>query len=54
MSSDLCKILPTNYSFTNHIYLIYLYKQDLALNNYKSRYAKKFKQLNRKLLTWHL
>ena len=26
-------MLPTNYSFTNHIYLIYMHKQDLALNN---------------------
>ena len=25
------KLLPTNYSFTNHI--IYMYKQDLALDN---------------------
>ena len=27
------KLLPTNYSFTNNIYLIYIYKHDLALNN---------------------
>ena len=26
-------MLPTKYSFTNHIYLIYMYKQDLAWNN---------------------
>ena len=27
-------MLPTNYSFTNHIYIyIYIYKQDLVLNN---------------------
>ena len=32
MSSGLFKMLPTNYSFTNHIYLI-TYKWDLALNN---------------------
>ena len=31
MSSDLSKALPSNYSFTNHIY-IYI-KQDFALNN---------------------
>ena len=33
MSPGLFKMLPTNYLFTNHIYLIYMYKQDLALNN---------------------
>ena len=26
------KLLQTNYSFANHIYLIYTYEQDLALN----------------------
>ena len=29
----LLKMLPTNYSFTNPIYLIYMYKEDLTLNN---------------------
>ena len=49
MNSVLFKTLPTNYSFTNHIYLIYIHiyicvcarmhvcvyvcEQDLALNN---------------------
>ena len=33
MSSGLFKMLPTNYSFRNHIYLIYLYEQDLTINN---------------------
>ena len=33
MSSDLFKMFPTNYLFTNHIYSIYMYDQDLALNN---------------------
>ena len=32
MSSGLFNMLPTNYSFTNYIY-IYIYKQDLALKN---------------------
>ena len=33
MSPGSCKKnLPKNFSFTNHIYLIYMYKQDLALN----------------------
>ena len=36
MSPGFCKKLsPTNYSFTNHIYLIYMYQQNLALNNQK-------------------
>ena len=30
MDSSLFKMLPTSYSFTNHIY-IYIYKQELAL-----------------------
>ena len=33
MSSGMFKMLPTNYSFTTHIYLIYIYKQDLAIDN---------------------
>ena len=28
-------MLSANYSFTNHIYNIYMYKQDLAINNYQ-------------------
>ena len=31
MSSDSFKMLPTNYSFTNFIYLTYMYSQDLVL-----------------------
>ena len=33
MSFGSSKKLPRNYLFTNHIYLIYIHKQDLALNN---------------------
>ena len=33
MSSGLFKMSSTNYLFTNHIYLMYMHKQDLALNN---------------------
>ena len=33
MNTDLFKMLSSNYSFTNHIYLVYMYEQDLALNN---------------------
>ena len=33
MSCGLFKMLPTNYFFINHIYLIYIYKEDLALYN---------------------
>ena len=32
MSSSLFKTLPTNYSLTDHIYLVYMQKEDLALN----------------------
>ena len=33
MSSVLLKMLPTNYSLTNHIYMMYMSKQNLASNN---------------------
>ena len=37
MSSSFCKMLPTNYLFTNYIYIYiydtYMYNQDLRLNN---------------------
>ena len=33
MSNVLFKMLTTNYSFRNHVYLIYVYKEDLVLNN---------------------
>ena len=33
MISGLFKMLPTNHLFTNHIYLIFMHKEDLALNN---------------------
>ena len=33
MSYDLIIMLPTMYSFTNQLNLIYMYKQDLLLNN---------------------
>ena len=33
MSSGLFKMLASNYSYTNNIYIIYVYKQDLTLNN---------------------
>ena len=32
MSFGLFKMLPTNYLFTNHMHLIYMYEQDFALN----------------------
>ena len=35
MSFGLLKMFPTNYSFINHIYLIYMYKEDLTLNNFQ-------------------
>ena len=40
------KILSTNYSFTNHIYLMYLYKQDLALNNLQVSICHKTQLMN--------
>ena len=33
MSSGLFEMLPTNYLFTNHIFNIYVGKEDLALDN---------------------
>ena len=33
MSTGLFKMLPSNYLLTNHKYLIYMYKNDLVLNN---------------------
>ena len=52
MISGLFKIFPTNYSFTNHnLIYIYIYKQDLALNNlyvlicYKTQSANQLKWL---------
>ena len=33
MSSDSFKNITYKLLFTNHIYLIYMYKEDLALNN---------------------
>ena len=38
------KLLPTNYSFTNHIYLIHMNKQDLALDNLQELKCHKKKQ----------
>ena len=41
------KLLPTNYSFTNHIYLIDIYEQDLiALNNLKGLICRKAQSTN--------
>ena len=36
MNFDLFRMLPTNYSFKNHLYLIHPYKEDLTLNNLQS------------------
>ena len=44
MSSCLCKILPINYSFTNHMLNIYMHKQDLALNTLQGLICHKPKQ----------
>ena len=33
MISGLFKMFPTIYSFRNHIFNIYMYKKDFALNN---------------------
>ena len=34
-------MLPKNYLLTNHVYSIYMYKQNLAWNNLKDWYAVK-------------
>ena len=40
MSSDLFNLWPTNYSFINQIYIIYMYEQDFVFKNiYKDLYA---------------
>ena len=54
MNSGLIKILPTNYSFTNYIYLIYIcinrIWHEIAYNNWYT--IKSAKQLNLKKLGW--
>ena len=40
-SSSFKNCYLTKYSFTNHIYLVYVYKQDLALNNQKRLICRK-------------
>ena len=52
MSYGLFKMLPTNYSFTNHIYLtcvcVCVYKLDLALNNLQGLICHKIQPINLK------
>ena len=33
MNAGLFKMIPTNYSFINYVDLIYMYNEDLTLNN---------------------
>ena len=47
MSSGLFKMLPTNYLFTNHMFNIYMYKQDLALNNQQGLICYKALSINK-------
>ena len=55
MSSGLFKMLPTNYSFTNNIYLTYLcMKQVWHLTTYKGGYTIKFNQPNRICLSFSI
>ena len=46
------KLFPVNKSFTNHIYLTCMYKQDLALNNLQELLCRKTQPTN--LTTNHL
>ena len=46
MSSGLFKMLPISDSFTSHTYLMYMYKQDLSLNNFHGFICHKLKQTN--------
>ena len=46
MNSGWFKILSTCYSFTNHIDLIYMDKQDLALNKLQGLICHKTQQTN--------
>ena len=40
MRSVLFNMLPTDYSLTNHAYLIYMYEKDLALNRLRENKCK--------------
>ena len=46
MSSGLFKMLSIKYLLTNHIYLIYMYKQDMALNNLQGLICHKTQPIN--------
>ena len=48
MNSGLFVMLPTNYSFTNHVYL--MYKQDLELNNLQGLICHTIQPINLDLL----
>ena len=37
MSSSSCKNVINKKGFTNHIYLIYMYKKDVVLNNQQTQ-----------------
>ena len=47
-------MLPTNYSFTNHIDLIYKYKQDLAVYDRQRLTCRKTQSTTVRLLFVHL
>ena len=52
MSSALLKkFSPTNYLFTNHIYFIDMYKQDLASNNLQELICHKTQPTNTEVST---
>ena len=44
MNSRLFKILPTIYSFTDHVYMLCVCKQELALNNQQGLICRKTNQ----------
>ena len=46
MSFGLLKMLATNYSFTHHLYVIFMYKQNLTLNNLQGMIWRKTQPTN--------
>ena len=50
MNNNLLKMLLTNYLLTNHIYLIYMFKKDLALNNLQRLLYQKTRPANQPIL----
>ena len=44
------KLLPTNHSFTNQVYLLHMFKDDLTLNNQQGLICRKIQPTNQLLM----